>query len=162
MSFYFCFGKLQSCYCKSATLLGSSWKQWLCIHLSVCSVSIFPVLSETTGLSNQVKTALKDTKLPQVMQKQVAGRRMILLASPQRGKLQDNFTFCSTLKFNKAETFDWKMAPSIEETSSSGTHALLDAEEPDHEIWHHRKVGSTLFTEFLIKGCISSMGVLFV
>lgn len=87
---------------------------------------------------------------------------MILSASPQRGELQGNFTFYSTLEFNEAETFDWQMAPSIEETSSGGTHALVDAEEADHEIWRCGKVGSALFTEFLVKGCISSMGSLFV
>lgn len=87
---------------------------------------------------------------------------MILLASPQRGKLQDNFTFYSTLEFNMVETSDWKMAPSTEETSSSDTHAWLDAEEPGHQNWHHGKAGSTLFTEFLVKGRISSMGLLFV
>lgn len=54
------------------------------------------------------------------------------------------------------------MAPSIEKTSPSDTHALLDTEEPDHEFWHHGKVGSALFTEFLIKGRISSKGLLFV
>lgn len=94
----------------------------------------------------------------QVTWKQVVGTRTILLASPQRGKLQDNVTFYSTLEFNKAETFDWKMAPSIEETPSSGTHALLDAEEPDREIWHHGKVGSTCSPSFLLRDAFLPWG----
>lgn len=129
----------------------------------VCALHPSPqYCSETTGLSNQVKTTLRNTKLLQAIWKQVAGTRTILLASPQRGRLQDNFTFYSPLEFSKAETFDWKMSPSTEETSSSGTQALLDAAESDHEIWHHGKEGSTLFNEFLIKGCISPLGLLFV
>lgn len=97
------------------------------------SASPSTALSETTGLSNQVETAAKDIKLPQVTWKQVAGRRTILLASPQRGKLQDNFTFCSSQEFNKAGTLGRKKkAPYIEETSSSGI--LSVAEELDHEI----------------------------
>lgn len=131
--------------CTGVASLGSLWKQKLCIHLSVCSVSVSPLLSETTSLSNQVKSALKDIKLLQATWKQVAGTRTILLASSQRGKLQDNITFYSTLEFNKAEIFDWKMAPSIEETSSRATRILLDTEEPDHEIWRYGKVGSTFF-----------------
>lgn len=131
--------------------LGSPWRQRLCILLCVCSVSASPVLSETTGLTNQAETALKDIKLLQVTWIQVAGRRTILLASPHKGKLQDSVTFHSTLEFNKAEMFDWRITPSIEEMSSSGTHTSLDAEEPDHEIWHHWKGQSSLFTEFIFR-----------